>query len=121
MAFLEGKKIANANSTGPLAEEERRSKSLCLIINSRATIRDNLSRVSLKQATGTKTIEENPSYHSAGMRLVSLLEQTALPRNISPSGLNHQEIGILDAVNGYIEKWEALQSLGDEHDAKRGR
>lgn len=125
-----------------LTEEERRSKSLWqklvltfgvaviaitvglfYIIESRETIRNNLSRVSLKEANRlasenrqdeaiallANTIEENPAYTPAGVRLVSLLEHTALPREIekihSSTGF---EVGgssvsvMLDAVNGYI-------------------
>jgi len=95
-----------------LAQEERRSKSLWqklvwtfgvaviaitiglfYIIDSRETIKNNLSRVSLKEANRlannnqqdeaiallAKTIEDNPKYEAASVRLVSLLEHTSLP------------------------------------------
>ena len=98
-----------------LAEEERRSKSLWqklvwtfgvaviaigvglyYIAESRETIRDNLSRVSLKEANRlannnqqdeaiallAKTIEDNPGYEAAGIRLMSMLEHTALPTGV---------------------------------------
>ena len=98
-----------------LAEEERRSKSLWqklvwtfgvaviaitaglfYIIESRETIRNNLSRVSLKEANRlannnqqdeaiallAKTIEDNPEYSAAGVRLMSMLEHTAFPSRI---------------------------------------
>ena len=90
---------------------------------SREMIRNNLSRVSLKEANRlanenrqdeaiallANTIEENPAYTPAGVRLVSLLEHTALPRSIekihSAKGFDvggSRDSVILDAVNGYI-------------------
>jgi len=98
-----------------LAEEERRSKSLwqklvwtfgvaviaitvglVYIFESRETIRDNLSRVSLKEANRlannnqqdeaiallAKTIEDNRGYSAAGVRLMSMLEHTAFPSSV---------------------------------------
>ena len=98
-----------------LAEEERKSKSLwqklvwtfgvaviaitvglIYIIDSRGTIRNNLSRVSLKEANRlannnqqdeaialmAKTIEDNPDYSAAGVRLMSMLEHTAFPSSV---------------------------------------
>ncbi|MDP6794848.1 MAG: hypothetical protein QGG00_05595, partial [Verrucomicrobiota bacterium] len=98
-----------------LADEERRSKSLWqklvwtfgvaviaitvglfYIIDSRETIRNNLSRVSLKEANRlannnqqdeaiallSKTIEDNPGYSAAGVRLMSMLEHTAFPSGV---------------------------------------
>ena len=98
-----------------LAEEERRSKSLWqklvwtfgvaviavagglyYIAESREIIRDNLSRVNLKEANRlvdsnqqdeaisllAKTIEDNPAYEAASVRLLSLLDNTALPLDI---------------------------------------
>ena len=134
-----------------LAKEERKSRALwqklvwtfgfavlaitvglIVIINSRATIRDNLSRVNLKEANRlanenrqdeaiallAKTIEENPVYTPAGVRLVSLLEHTALPRSIekihSSTGFevgNSRDSVILDAVNGYIAEKGAKGNL----------
>ena len=69
---------------------------LFYIIDSRATIRDNLSRVSLKEANRlannnqqdeaiallAKTIDDNPSYSAASVRLLSMLEHTAFPSSI---------------------------------------
>ena len=95
-----------------LAKEERKSRALWqklvwtfgvavvaitvglfYIMDSRATIRDNLSRVSLKEANRlannnqqdeaiallANTIEENPGYSAASVRLLSMLEHTSLP------------------------------------------
>ena len=134
-----------------LAEEERKSGALwqklvwtfgfavlaitvglIVIINSRATIRDNLSRVNLKEANRlanenrqdeaiallAKTIEENPTYTPAGVRLVSVLEHTALPRRIekihSATGFevgNSPDSIILDAVNGFIAEMGVKDDL----------
>ena len=98
-----------------LAEEERKSRALWqklvwtfgvaviaitfglfYIIESRETIRNNFSRVSLKEANRlannnqqdeaiallAKTIEDNPSYSAASVRLLSMLEHTAFPSGI---------------------------------------
>ena len=98
-----------------LASEERKSRALWqklvwtfgvavvaitvglfYIMDSRATIRDNLSRVSLKEANRlannnqqdeaiallANTIEDNPSYSAASVRLLSMLEHTAFPSSI---------------------------------------
>ncbi|MBC8347042.1 MAG: hypothetical protein H8E24_00275, partial [Verrucomicrobia bacterium] len=98
-----------------LAKEERRSRALWqklvwtfgaaviaitaglfYIMESRETIRDNLSRVSLKEANRlannnqqdegiallARTIEDNPSYSAAGVRLMSMLEHTAFPSSV---------------------------------------
>ena len=134
-----------------LAEEERKSKSLwqklvwtfgvaviaitvglIYIIESRETIRNNLSRVSLKEANRlannnqqdeaiallAKTIEDNSSYMPAGVRLVSLLEHTAMPRKVEKiHSATGYEVGssddsiLLDAVNGYIVEFGVKDDL----------
>ena len=134
-----------------LAEEERRSRALwqklvwtfgvaviaitvglIYIMESRETIRNNLSRVSLKEANRlannnqqdeaiallAKTIEDNPSYMPAGVRLVSLLEHTAMPRKVEKiHSASDFEVGssddsiIVDAVNGYIVEYGTKDDL----------
>ena len=70
---------------------------LFYISESRDTIRDNLSLVNLKEANRlannyqedqaisllAKTVENNPDYKAASIRLMSVIENTALPANIN--------------------------------------
>ena len=83
------------------------------IIESRATIRDNLSRVSLKEANRlansnqqdeaiallAKTIDDNPDYSEAGIRLMSLLEHTAFPSSIK--AVHSMDDNFQSLNNGY--------------------
>ena len=104
---------------------------LFYIIDSRETIRDNLSRVSLKEANRlannnrqdeaiallAKTIEENPDYSAASVRLISLLEHTAFPGGIKKiHSADEYKVGNsgssvnIDAINNVFFEFGSNQS-----------